>query len=159
MVVNVFGPTGLFEFPDTFQGVTWVQWTVTSGLAIIDDVQVYGPPATNVEGTSGNDLLVGSAGDDTINGLAGDDILEGGAGDDTFVFDFGSGSDRIEDFSAGSATPDVLDLSGRGFANAQAVLANASADGGDVVIDLGGGDEVRLVGIELSELQSDDFIV
>ncbi len=151
--------TGSFEFPESFQGVTWVQWNVTSGLAIIDNVQVYGAPVSNLRGSEGNDLLLGTSADDVIDGLGGDDILEGGAGDDTFVFDFASGSDRVGDFAAGAASPDVLDLRGRGFVNSADVLASATPDGGDVVIDLGGGDEVRLVGIELSELHSDDFIV
>jgi len=40
-----------------------------------------------LEGTAGNDRIIGGDGDDTINGKGGYDILEGGAGEDTFVFD------------------------------------------------------------------------
>ena len=72
---------------------------------------------------------------------------------------FGSGSDRIEDFTPGAATEDLIDLRGRGFADALNVMESAVQDGGDVVIDLGGGDEVRLVGIELLALHADDFLV
>jgi Ca2+-binding RTX toxin-like protein len=37
-------------------------------------------PAAVIDGTEGDDLLIGSAHEDTINGLGGDDFLDGGAG-------------------------------------------------------------------------------
>ena len=142
--------TGTFTFPDTFQDVTWVQWEVSVGLAVIDNVQITGVPVTNLTGTEGNDLLRSTAADEVMDGLG---------GHDTFEFDFGSGSDQVDGFQAGAGSFDVLDLSGRGFTSADQVMANATQDGADVVIDLGAGDEVRLTGIELAELHSDDFIV
>jgi len=74
-------------------------------------------PLTVLQGTTGDDTLVGSAtrnnhiigdaGDDFLDGVDGDNILDGGtgsdfmasgAGADTFVFRLGDGQDVIEDF-------------------------------------------------------------
>jgi Ca2+-binding RTX toxin-like protein len=92
-------------------------------------------------------------------GGEGDDLLLGGAGDDTLVFEPFSGNDTVGDFAAGAGSEDLLDLRGRGFTDAANVMENATQDGGDVVIDLGNGDSVRLVGTELSALHADDFLV
>lgn len=46
----------------------------------------------NINGTSGNDILVGGAGDDTLFGGAGDDTLDGGLGKNTLYG--GSGDDK-----------------------------------------------------------------
>jgi Ca2+-binding RTX toxin-like protein len=53
-----------------------------------------------LSGDEGNDTLLGADGDDRLTGGIGDDELSGGAGNDTFVFESGSGTDRI--FTAGS---------------------------------------------------------
>jgi Ca2+-binding RTX toxin-like protein len=45
------------------------------------------PIGLTLDGTSGNDTLVGNDGDDTISGLAGADRMTGGWGDDTYVVD------------------------------------------------------------------------
>lgn len=54
-----------------------------------------------LSGDEGNDTLLGGEGDDRLTGGIGDDDLVGGAGNDTFVFERGSGADRI--FTAGTA--------------------------------------------------------
>ena len=66
-----------------------------------------------INGTPGNDVLLGTLLKDTISGLAGIDTLEGGKGNDlltgggsqdTFVFRTGDGTDTITDFGGvGSA--------------------------------------------------------
>src|SRR5258708_35037716 len=43
------------------------------------------PAGTLINGTSGNDSLVGGAGNDTINGFDGNDTIDGGAGADSMV--------------------------------------------------------------------------
>ncbi|HXF87893.1 MAG TPA: Ig-like domain-containing protein, partial [Xanthobacteraceae bacterium] len=57
-------------------------------------------------GNTGNDLLFGDAGNDTLNGGAGNDLLvggtgndqlRGGAGDDTYGFNFGAGTDTVNE--------------------------------------------------------------
>ena len=73
------------------------------------------PPPPNpgvINGTAGNDNLLGGAGNETLNGLAGNDtlnggggndLLSGGAGLDLFVFNslLASNVDTISDFAAG----------------------------------------------------------
>jgi len=73
------------------------------------------PPPPNpgvINGTAGNDNLLGGAGNETLNGLAGNDtlnggggndLLSGGAGLDVFVFNslLASNMDTISDFAAG----------------------------------------------------------
>ena len=45
-----------------------------------------------VEGTGGNDLILGNDGNDSLDGDAGNDTLDGGTGDDTLVGDLGDDS-------------------------------------------------------------------
>jgi serralysin len=66
------------------------------------------PPAPGVviNGTPGNDSLVGGSGNDTINGDDGNDSVEGGAGNDMLTG--GSGTDSFVFREAGAANADVL---------------------------------------------------
>ena len=75
---------------------------------VIDAAQIAAVPPAPIEGTSGNDLLVGASGDDTLLGFSGDDVLnggagkdrlEGGAGTDTYELNVGMGRDTIIDSS------------------------------------------------------------
>jgi len=69
----------------------------------------------NVNGSTGNDTLIGNAAANALNGWAGTDILTGGGGADRFVFSslahsvVGANADRITDFS--HAQGDRIDLS------------------------------------------------
>ncbi len=54
-----------------------------------------------VEGTEGEDRLLGAAGGDVIHGGAGDDTMRGGAGADGFHLAEGDGADRIHGFRPG----------------------------------------------------------
>lgn len=54
------------------------------------------PPGKTINGTAGNDGLVGTNGDDVINGLAGNDTMYGGRGDD--VMDGGTGDYNQVDY-------------------------------------------------------------
>jgi len=93
--------------------------TLNTGATIVaSDIHVFGGgggggSGGTINGTAGNDSLVGGPGNDTINGLAGNDTLlgldgndsidtgpgtdsvSGGAGDDTIVVDYDS-SDTID---------------------------------------------------------------
>ena len=60
-------------------------------------------------GTSGDDMIDGTSGVDVIDGLEGNDILRGDEGTDTYLYDLGSGNDRIEDL-IGVRDQDVLRL-------------------------------------------------
>ena len=61
----------------------------------------------NIEGTPGNDVLIGNGGYNIIIGNAGDDLLKGEGGPDTYMFADGWGVDTIED----SEGIDVIDFS------------------------------------------------
>ena len=62
-----------------------------------------------INGTSGDDILIGGAGDDTFNGGAGSDTLIGWAGDDAFNIASKSGN-YTDDITGGSGT-NVLNIS------------------------------------------------
>ena len=73
--------------------ITATDFTVINGQSA--DGQV-------INGTSGNDQLIGGSGNDTINGLGGDDTLSGVGGDDSLsggdgsdLFDGGAGADTM----------------------------------------------------------------
>ena len=117
-----------------------------------------------IEGLGGDDRLEGRGGDDEVRGGKGNDVLNGGSGNDdlwgnsgadTFVFADG-GQDKIHDFEPGI---DQIDVSAYGFADAAAVLASATEEGGDTFVDLGGGDLVKIDDITLAQLGEGDFIV
>lgn len=83
-----------------------------------NDDFVFGRFGGFVNGTSGNDALIGSDGNDVLNGLAGKDSLSGGDGRDVFTFTSASHSpdaaqDAIRDFTMGE---DLINLDGLGFA-------------------------------------------
>ena len=137
-----------------------------SGQAYI----VYGEDSGDVTnlGTANNDVLVGGAGNDTIKGAsgndtitggAGDDALFGGFGDDLFIFGQGDGGDTVDDFTAGSATDDTLDISAFSFADLNAVLAVTTTTGTNSVIQLDADDSITLLGVRSSDLHDDDFLL
>ena len=93
------------------------------------------------QGTDYEDELAGSAGDDTLEGGKGDDLLMGDAGVDTYIFRRGDGHDIISE--AGSrfdlnklVLPDHLP------SGVTAIRVEDSPN--DVVLRLGGGDEIVL---------------
>ena len=102
----------------------------------------------NLNGGNGNDLLNGGGGDDNLNGGAGDDTLKGGDGADSFVFKDGNDSDVVIDFTLGE---DRLQIDGdllSGQGTGQAIVTRfGTVQGGDVVLDFGGGDVLRLDGM------------
>lgn len=110
-------------------------------------------------GGKGADRLLGGGGNDRLDGGRGKDVYNGGNGSDTFVFSSGSGKDKIKDFDASSGAEDV-DLSGMTSITSFSDLKNnhMSQFGGDVVINGGGGDKLTLVGIDIADLNANDFL-
>ncbi len=80
-----------------------------------------------IEGTSGNDTLIGTVGHDTIYGYAGDDLIDGGAGNDR-IYGY-DGNDTI----TGGAGNDSL----RGYGDNDTYLYNIG-DGNDTIYDYDG---------------------
>lgn len=63
-----------------------------------------------LQGTPGDDILVGYATADTLNGGAGNDLLQGGAGNDTYLFSRGDGQDIIQDIDTAAGNTDAIIL-------------------------------------------------
>jgi Ca2+-binding RTX toxin-like protein len=96
-----------------------------------------------VRGGQGDDVVMGGAGDDFVSGDKGDDTVTGGAGADIFHSFSGAGIDRVTDFHVAEGDRVLLDP-GTTFTLRQA--------GGDTIVDMGGGDQLILVGISMSAL-------
>ncbi len=144
---------------DTISGGAGDDWVVGGKD---NDVQTGDDGADIVWGNLGNDTLDGGAGNDQIRGGQGDDILTGGAGDD-----FVSG-DRGNDTETGGAGADIFhSFSGAGIdrvldfnpAEGDRVMLDPGTTftlkqvGADTVVDMGNGDQVILVGVQLSTLK------
>jgi Ca2+-binding RTX toxin-like protein len=63
-----------------------------------------------IEGTTGDDILVGDADSNVLRGIAGNDALYGGAGDDAYEIDLSQGQDVI--FDGTYATEEIVDANG-----------------------------------------------
>lgn len=114
------------------------------------DTLFGGDGRDSLDGGVGDDQLFGGAGDDKIVGAAGSNYLRGDDGNDTIAggSDFDdingkAGVDKVTDFSAGEGDRVQLDP-GTAYTLVQ--------DGADLVIELGGGNRMTLVGVQLSSL-------
>lgn len=120
------------------------------------DTLTGGSGADRLYGEAGNDLLVGNGGTDILTGGAGNDTLTGGAGSDHFRFEAASGNDVVTDFQQGPAG-DVVDLVGtsiHSFTQAQVAMTQ---QGADVVLDLGGGNQVQFLNTLLADFDASRF--
>lgn len=114
---------------------------------------VYGNlGADTCDGGDGDDIVRGGQGDDVISGGAGNDFLagdrdndtiSGGSGADIFSTHGAAGIDRVTDFSLVQGDRVQLD------AGTQYTLAQVGAD---TVINMTGGGQMILVGVQMSSL-------
>jgi Ca2+-binding RTX toxin-like protein len=145
---------------DTIHGYAGDDWVV-GGKG--DDV-LYGDAGNDIVwGNLGNDTLDGGDGDDVVRGGQGDDSLSGGAGNDFISGDRGndteSGGPGADIFhsSQDAGIDKVLDFN---YAEGDRVMLDPGTTytleqvGSDTVVDMGGGNEVILVGVQLSSLPS-----
>ncbi len=102
-----------------------------------------GDGADQVRGGMGNDTLTGGAGNDYVSGDRGDDTVAGGAGADLFHGSQDAGVDRAIDFSVAQGDRVMLD---------PGTTYTVSQVGADTVIDMGGANQMILVGVQLSTL-------
>ena len=117
----------------------------------------------NLLGSQFNDSLIGDDNPNMLNGNGthdqSSDILTGNGGADTFVF--GGGNVTVTDFS--HAQVDQIDLSnlnfGAGIVDFSALLPMINAAGHGDVLDFGNGNVLTLTNIDVSTLQSNDFIL
>ena len=107
-----------------------------------------------LRGGAGDDRLHGGEGDDSLTGGAGNDTLYGEEGSDVFVFASGDGVDTIADFTPGE---DMIDLRGYPTITDFSDLTISEAENA-VTIDLGGGDQLTLIGVGMSDLGAEDFL-
>ena len=112
--------------------------------------------ANTIIGNAVTNVLLGGDGNDTLNGGAGNDVLWGEAGSDTFVLGSGTGRDVVGDFDV---TADVVDLSAFGLVDLTGVTSRMTQFGTDIAMDLGNGDELVLIGVQIESLTAANFVV
>jgi hypothetical protein len=114
-----------------------------SGVQILygnlgDDILIGGTGAETIRGGQGDDVMTGGAGNDWMSGDLGNDTITGGAGADTFHTFAGAGVDRITDFNSADGDRVMIDA-GTSY--------TLRFDGANMVIDMGGSDQLILVGV------------
>lgn len=118
------------------------------------DVLSGGDSNDRLYGEGDKDTLWGGRGSDRLYGGEGNDTLNGGTGADLFVFAAGDGIDTIKDFGTG----DRIDLrdhdDARSFAR---LIADAEDHAGGVRLHIGA-DEIRLIGVDIHDLEAQDFL-
>jgi Ca2+-binding RTX toxin-like protein len=110
-------------------------------------------------GNGGANTLRGGAGNDTLNGGAGNDLLLGEAGNDRFVYSNNYGLDTVGDYQAGTDTFDLRGVSGLNtYADVQALM---SQSGANVIIDFGGGNQLKINNTTIATLDANqgDFLL
>lgn len=124
-------------------GTEWDAATLESMAAVPiggNAMRYGGAAADTLTGQAGADMLSGLGGNDTLAGGAGNDVLVGGEGDDLYLFNAGDGVDTIFD----NLAPGENTLRfGAGIAPQDLVLKL-----GSLLLDLGGGDAVRIMGFD-----------
>jgi Ca2+-binding RTX toxin-like protein len=108
-----------------------------------DDSCVGGTGADILRGGQGNDLLWAGDGNDFVSGDRGDDTVAGGLGADIFHGSQDAGIDRVVDFNAAQADRVQLD---------PGTTYTLRQSGADTIIDMGGGHQMVLVGVQLTSL-------
>lgn len=111
-----------------------------------NDVCYGGVGSDIVRGGQGDDVLSGDEGDDWLSGDRGADNITGGLGADIFYSFAGAGLDLITDFNRAQGDRIQLDP-GETYSVYQS--------GANAIIDLGGGDQIILAGVNISALTGD----
>ncbi|ESQ88994.1 hypothetical protein ABAC460_14535 [Asticcacaulis sp. AC460] len=113
-------------------------------------LELTGAANIDAAGNSLGNTLRGNSGSNTLNGLGGNDILTGNGGLDTFLFQTGSRSDTITDFTV--ADGDLINVNAYtgGVANSGLV----SQAGLNVVINLGGGNLITVLNAAQADVLS-----
>ncbi|MDD5755108.1 MAG: cadherin-like domain-containing protein, partial [Methylococcales bacterium] len=122
-----------------------------------NDKLVGGNGNDSLYGGNGDDKLLGSDGNDWLTGGKGDDSLTGGTGADHFLFVNRDGEDRILDFniSEGDVIHITKDMDIKDFAD---VIKHSHTQSNGVQIDFVEG-KLLLVGVNVADLTSDQFVI
>ncbi|HEU0222719.1 MAG TPA: ExeM/NucH family extracellular endonuclease, partial [Paracoccaceae bacterium] len=149
--------TGLIDLASEIFGVILRGTNSISVNGNAGDNRVSGSGGGNgIAGLGGADRLFGFGGDDTLEGGAGHDQLFGGAHADRFVARPGCEIEVINDFS--QIEGDLIAIAGYAhdeFADIEPLIQDRR---GAVAIQLGGGDVLRLRGLEADDLSAADFL-
>jgi beta-glucanase (GH16 family) len=154
---------------DTFIVANTTDQVIETSAGGIDTVKTSGPGYTlppNVEnltllgaanatatGNAGNNLITANAGRDRITTGGGNDVLVAGTGADYFVITRQAGSITwISGLKTAGTTQDKIDLYGYGFQGFDSVKAAMTQVGGDVKIDLGGGQSLMIEGKSMADI-------
>ncbi|MET0274268.1 MAG: Ig-like domain-containing protein, partial [Phenylobacterium sp.] len=108
-----------------------------------NDTATGGLGLDRLHGGQGNDVIYGEAGNDWLSGDRGSDTISGGSGADTFHANLQTGLDWITDFSSAEGDRVLLDLG---------TTYSVSQGSSGVVIDISGGAQMVLAGVQLSSL-------
>lgn len=92
------------------------------------------------------------------NGRGSDEGKSGGSGDDLFQFVTGDGNDLITDFQTGFGIGDVLDFSNDATITDLDDLNIVEEGPGVVAINYGSTDRITLLGVDINELNADEFL-
>jgi Ca2+-binding RTX toxin-like protein len=105
-----------------------------------------GDGADIVRGGQGDDVVIGGAGDDFLSGDLGNDTMTGGAGADVFHTFANAGVDRVTDFHLSDGDRVMLD---------PGTIYTVAQVGADTVINMTGGAQMVLVGVQMTSLTGD----
>ena len=108
-----------------------------------NDTLIGGGGADTMRGGQGDDSIAGGAGDDFISGDRGNDTESGGAGADIFHGSQDAGIDKVLDFHLAEGDRVLLD---------PGTTYTVSQVGADTVIDMGAGNQMILVGVQMTTL-------
>ena len=108
-----------------------------------NDTLIGGDGVEILRGGQGDDSIQGGGGNDYISGDRGNDTVSGGAGADIFHGSQDAGIDKVLDFNLAEGDRVMLD---------PGTTYTVSQQGADTVIDMGGGNQMILVGVQLSTL-------
>ncbi|HEX3366868.1 calcium-binding protein [Phenylobacterium sp.] len=110
-----------------------------------NDTLQAGDGGDTLRGGQGDDSIQGGAGADFISGDRGNDTESGGPGADIFHGSQDAGIDRVLDFNQGEGDRVQLD---------PGTTYTLTQVGSDTVIDMGAGNQMILVGVQLSTLKT-----
>ena len=108
-----------------------------------NDTLIAGSGNDTLRGGQGDDSIVAGSGNDFISGDRGNDTIQAGSGADTFHTFAQAGIDKVIGFSEAKGDHVMLD---------PGTTYTLSQVGADTVIDMGGGNEMILVGVQMSTL-------
>ena len=119
LTIGIAGAPDLMRLSAVFEaGESRIREILFDDGGRLTGADLLGLTMAPIDGTGGNDTLIGTNLDETLRGLegqdrlegkAGNDLLLGGSGTDTYVVGFGSGRDEIREVDGGGG---ILRLSG-----------------------------------------------